>query len=78
MENNDAKYISYLILQKLYLDKMGLKDKTEEEILKEMPKYFPDNWTMLDLDTQIKYITQAVNKKQNLKDFVDEEIIVIK
>ncbi len=78
MENNDAKALTYLLLQHIYLKKMGLENKSEEEILKEMDKYFPNNWSLTDLNKKIEYITQAINRKQNLRDFVDEEMLMIK
>lgn len=71
----DANELAYLILQHKYLEIMGLKDYSEDEILKVYNQYFPENWGVeYTYDKKIQLISNAIKQNRNLKDVESEYI----
>ena len=73
----DNKEIVYLILQDKYLRlAFNKEDYTEEEVILNSSSIFFNDWSYLNIDDKIKYINEAISKKENLKsmfDFSDEK-----
>lgn len=65
----DNKEIAYLILQHKYFETLGLQDLEPDQLIEK----FPSNWELLNIDTKIEIISEAIKSKQEL-DIVMEQI----
>lgn len=78
MEKSNAEYIAYLLLQNKYLEKRGMKDVSDDYLLRNGYKFYPEDWFIsYSQDAKIKLLTYALQKDINLSNLSDEEIMKI-
>ena len=63
--DEDAKEISYLLLQYEYLKRKGI---TDDKDLEKISKCFPENWFLYKLDVRLKLISLALKENKDLFD----------
>lgn len=70
----DPKEVAYLIMQDMYIKKMGYSDDyTEEDIIRDGYKLFPDNWFLTSYEYRNDLISRAIKENKNLRRIVDEQ-----
>lgn len=75
MYNNDeSKQIAYFIMQHKYLQMLGKANLSEQEILRESNKLFPENWAILyDIDRRIELLSKALGQNVNILEIISNE-----
>lgn len=70
----DKKEVAYLILQDKYIKIILNKDDyTAEEVTANSHKLFPFDWSFVDIEDKIRYITEAIKEKKNLIEVYERE-----
>ena len=63
----DKREIVYLMLQDKYIKMILNKNNyTSEEVGANSHNLFPLDWSFVDIENKIKYITEAIEEKKNL------------
>lgn len=65
--DNDTKYIAYLLLKNEYAKRNNINDLSDEDVMKNYNKYFPQDWEIIfNVDRKIELLTIALKNNLNL------------
>ncbi len=71
---DESKQMAYFILQHKYLQMLGKEGLSEQEIVLESNKLFPENWAIsYDVDRRIELLSKALGKNSNILDILSNE-----